>query len=188
MSNFTDQQLQAITTIDNNVAVSAGAGSGKTRVLVERFLHILEQGKNVSPKEILAITFTRKAAGEMKERVRISMEDRLAADVNGFWKNHLQELERAQITTIHGFCNRLLKENQSTTTKENITFSKQIILEKQLSTEVMIITNDYHCYRAAYFAKQLGLQPKTYSAKTDWYLLPTFYLREICAIIFQCIL
>ena len=111
MSNFTDQQLQAITTIDNNVAVSAGAGSGKTRVLVERFLHILEQGKNVSPKEILAITFTRKAAGEMKERVRTSMEDRLAADVNGFWKNHLQELERAQITTIHGFCNRLLKEN-----------------------------------------------------------------------------
>mgnify|MGYP003289783890 CR=1 FL=1 len=111
MSNFTDQQLKAITTIDNNVAVSAGAGSGKTRVLVERFLHILEQGKNVSPKEILAITFTRKAAGEMKERVRTSMEDRLAADVNGFWKNHLQELERAQITTIHGFCNRLLKEN-----------------------------------------------------------------------------
>ena len=47
----------------------------------------------------------------MKERVRTSMEDRLADDVNGFWKNHLQELERAQITTIHGFCNRLLKEN-----------------------------------------------------------------------------
>ena len=111
MSNFTDQQLQAITTIDNNVAVSAGAGSGKTRVLVERFLHILEQGKDVSPKEILAITFTRKAAGEMKERVRTSMEARLANDVNDFWKNHLKELERAQITTIHGFCNRLLKEN-----------------------------------------------------------------------------
>ena len=111
MSNFTDQQLQAITTIDSNVAVSAGAGSGKTRVLVERFLHILEQGKNVSPKEILAITFTRKAAGEMKERVRTSMEARLANDVNDFWKNHLKELERAQITTIHGFCNRLLKEN-----------------------------------------------------------------------------
>ena len=86
MSNFTDQQLQAITTIDNNVAVSAGAGSGKTRVLVERFLHILEQSKNVSPKEILAITFTRKAAGEMKERVRTSMEDRLANDENGFWR------------------------------------------------------------------------------------------------------
>jgi len=84
--------------------------------------------------------------------------------------------------------NRLLKENQSTSTKENIKFSKEIILNKQLSTEVMIITNDFHCYRAAYIAKQLGLQPKTYSAKTHWYLLPTFYLREICAIIYQCIL
>ena len=55
---------------------------------------------------------------------------------------------------------RLLKENQSTSTKENLTFSKQIILEKQLSTEVMIITNDYHCYRAAYIAKQLVFCPK----------------------------
>ena len=73
-------------------------------------------------------------------------------------------------------------------TQENDLENRLATLEKQLSTEVMIITNDFHCYRAAYFAKQLGLQPKTYSAKTHWYLLPTFYLREICAIIFQCIL
>ena len=115
MSNFTPQQLQAITTINNNVSVSAGAGSGKTRVLVERFLHILEAGKEakkpISAKEILAITFTRKAAGEMKERVRSSMEAKLAGDMDGFWKEQLVELERGQITTIHGFCNRLLKEN-----------------------------------------------------------------------------
>lgn len=115
MSNFTPQQLQAITTIDNNAAVSAGAGSGKTRVLVERFLHILEQGKKnnvpISARNILAITFTRKAAGEMKERVRTSMEAKLATDVDGFWKHQLEELERAQITTIHGLCNRMLKEN-----------------------------------------------------------------------------
>ena len=115
MSNFTPQQLQAITTINNNVSVSAGAGSGKTRVLVERFLHILEVGKKakkpISAKEILAITFTRKAVGEMKERVRSSMEAKLAGDIDGFWKEQLVELERGQITTIHGFCNRLLKEN-----------------------------------------------------------------------------
>lgn len=84
--------------------------------------------------------------------------------------------------------NRLIQENQSTSTKENLKFSKEIILNKKLSTEVIIITNDFHCYRAAHIAKKLGLQPKTYSAKTHWYLLPTFYLREICAIIYQCIL
>ena len=125
MSNFIDEQVDnakaidgqqlAISTIDNNVAVSAGAGSGKTRVLVERFLHILEQGqangKEVAPKEILAITFTRKAAGEMKERVRSKMNEKIATTNSEFWKKQLGELERAQITTIHGLCSRLLKEN-----------------------------------------------------------------------------
>ncbi len=115
MSDFTSEQLAAITTIDNNVSVSAGAGSGKTRVLVERFLHILEQGnikgKPVSPREILAITFTRKAAGEMKERVRKRITEKLTEAGDTFWKEVLDELERAQITTIHGFCSRLLKEN-----------------------------------------------------------------------------
>ena len=56
------------------------------------------------------------------------------------------------------------------------------------ANKIVIVTQKYHLYRALYIAKQLGLQPKTYSAKTHWYLLPTFYLREICAIIFQCIL
>ena len=74
-----DEQMAAILAIDCNVSVSAGAGSGKTKVLVERFLHILEQdlpdyratGKlQLDAGNILAITFTRKAAGEMKERPR----------------------------------------------------------------------------------------------------------------------
>mgnify|MGYP003442022533 CR=1 FL=1 len=55
MSNFTPQQLQAITTINNNVSVSAGAGSGKTRVLVERFLHILEAGKKPTTDNTIVI-------------------------------------------------------------------------------------------------------------------------------------
>ncbi len=127
MSNFTEEQVNngneknidrqklAITTIDNNISVSAGAGSGKTYVLVERFLHILEQKKSegvaISPQEILAITFTRKAAGEMKERVRSEMKKRLSGSADDFWKSHLADLEHAQITTIHGLCSRLLKEN-----------------------------------------------------------------------------
>lgn len=117
MADFTPQQLQAITTVDTNVAVSAGAGSGKTRVLVERFLYILrrslEQGQKLAASEILAITFTRKAAAEMKERVRRSMDVLAHTDTanNSFWRQQLKELERAQITTIHSLCNRILKEN-----------------------------------------------------------------------------
>lgn len=106
------QQTQSIRTIDCNVAVSAGAGSGKTRVLVERFVHILQQGLGaVKASEILAITFTRKAAGEMKERVRKLLAERAAEDNGGFWQEQLQDLERAQIGTIHGLCSRILREN-----------------------------------------------------------------------------
>ena len=77
MADFTRQQQEAISTLDRNVSVSAGAGSGKTRVLVERFLKILEEEK-ASAQEILAITFTRKAAREMRERVQKGILDRLA--------------------------------------------------------------------------------------------------------------
>lgn len=118
MFDFTKAQQEAIDTLDRNVSVSAGAGSGKTRVLVERFVNILRQslrpgGKQVSASDILAITFTRKAAGEMKERVRqrlaeLEQEDALHA---AFWRQQLALLEQARINTIHGFCNSLLKEN-----------------------------------------------------------------------------
>ncbi len=124
MSDFrpNDEQMAAILAIDCNVSVSAGAGSGKTKVLVERFLHILEQdlpdyrvtGKlQLDAGNILAITFTRKAAGEMKERVRKSIEQRLSKgkEVNGFWQKQLESLNRAQISTIHGLCSRILREN-----------------------------------------------------------------------------
>lgn len=118
MFNFTENQAAAINTLNCNVSVSAGAGSGKTRVLVERFINILAQGiKNpqnaVVPKEILAITFTRKAAAEMKERIRkrlyeLEKEDALNRD---FWHKQRQGFDQARISTIHGFCNGILKEN-----------------------------------------------------------------------------
>ena len=78
MASFTPQQQEAISTLDRNVSVSAGAGSGKTRVLVERFLKILQERK-ATAQEILAITFTRKAAREMRERVQKGILDRLGA-------------------------------------------------------------------------------------------------------------
>jgi len=79
----------------------AGPGSGKTRVLIERFAWLVEE-RDVDPTRILAITFTEKAATEIKERLisRFALRPDLR-----------ESIERAWVSTIHGFCARLLREN-----------------------------------------------------------------------------
>ncbi len=91
MSKFTSEQRQAIEELDVNVAVSAGAGAGKTRVLVERYLNIIVQGK-ASCEEIIAITFTKKAAKEMRERIREEVTKKLEglAGEQWFYWNEIQ--------------------------------------------------------------------------------------------------
>ena len=114
---FTPAQDRAIHCIDKNVAVSAGAGSGKTRVLVQRFLYIISRGAarredTVLPREILAVTFTRKAAAEMRDRIRKEMEKQLTSGQDRtYWEHQLKGLYQAQIGTIHSFCSSLLRAN-----------------------------------------------------------------------------
>lgn len=114
MAEFTAAQARAIRTLGVNVAVSAGAGAGKTRVLVERYLYILER-REAMCGEILAITFTNKAAKEMKERIRAKANalERAAADEGerGFWREVKAGLEYAPIGTFHSFCARVLRDN-----------------------------------------------------------------------------
>jgi ATP-dependent helicase/nuclease subunit A len=82
------------------VFVSAGAGTGKTTVIVERFLKAVERGVDVA--SILVVTFTERAAGELRSRIRARLTETGRVDL-------ARELDGAWISTIHGFCHRLLR-------------------------------------------------------------------------------
>lgn len=99
---FTRHQLRAVDVSDreHDACVVAGPGSGKTTVLVEYFRRLVEE--KVDPARILAITFTEKAAGNMRKK----LAEAFAAD-----SSVRARLERAWVSTVHGFCARLLKEN-----------------------------------------------------------------------------
>ncbi|MDE3069578.1 MAG: UvrD-helicase domain-containing protein [Acidobacteriota bacterium] len=101
MEGLTDEQAVAVARRRGPLLLSAAAGSGKTRVLVERFVAAVRED-GISPGQVLAITFTERAAGEMSERLRArftALGDReLARDV-----------ESALVSTFHGFCAVLLR-------------------------------------------------------------------------------
>jgi ATP-dependent helicase/nuclease subunit A len=107
---FNKAQRLAIEKLDQDISVSAGAGSGKTRVLVERFCRLVRDGL-ARPTEILTVTFTEKAAKEMKERIVARFRE-WSKEANGErFEQAAREVEAAYIGTIHGFAARILREN-----------------------------------------------------------------------------
>jgi ATP-dependent helicase/nuclease subunit A len=109
---LTENQKRALTR-KTNVAVTAGAGSGKTRILVARYMDML-LSENVPLQQLLAITFTEKAATEMVQRIRDELEHRIGEAATGKQKKRLHSLRdrlgSAYISTIHSFCMRILRE------------------------------------------------------------------------------
>src|ERR1700730_13611644 len=107
------EQAAAAYKINKHISVTAGPGSGKTTVLVERYLHILRENPHLNIDQIVAITFTNRAANEMRERLReqlnLILQTASTADRRR-WLNYKRTLDGAVITTIHGFCARLLRE------------------------------------------------------------------------------
>ena len=100
---------------DEHQFLGAGAGAGKTTVLVEHYFHLLE--KNHRPAELVAVTFTDKAAAEMKSRLREKCRAKARKarrdgdEDTEKWEGLLHEVETAPISTIHSLCARLLREN-----------------------------------------------------------------------------
>ena len=96
---LTPQQQEAINEIDRNLQIIACAGSGKTEVITRRIAHILQSKSEIKPENIVAFTFTQKAAESMKKRIAKALQGSMDVDI-----------ERMYIGTIHGFCYHILNK------------------------------------------------------------------------------
>ncbi len=110
---WTKEQQSIIDSRDSSILVSAAAGSGKTAVLVERILtKLLDKENPVNIDEFLVVTFTHAAADQMKEKIAGKIEAELQKDpTNSHMIKQLHLVNRADISTIDGFCLKLLKEH-----------------------------------------------------------------------------
>jgi ATP-dependent helicase/nuclease subunit A len=110
---WTPEQQRAIDTTGHSLLVSAAAGSGKTAVLTERCAYLVcDAPEPCNVDELLVVTFTEAAAGEMRTRIRTALAARAAKDTTDERVAHqLASVERATIGTLHAFCGRLLRQH-----------------------------------------------------------------------------
>lgn len=147
------QQKEAVLTTEGPLLISAGAGSGKTRVLTHRIAYLVEE-LEVNPWNILAITFTNKAANEMKERV----ESLVGEDAKAIW-----------VSTFHAMCARILRrESLALGYDRNFTIidtSEQQTLMKQVLKELDLDTNRFNYKEMLWLideAKNNGMLPEDF--------------------------
>ncbi len=156
LSNLNPQQREAVKTTEGPLLILAGAGSGKTRVLTHRIAYLIEE-KGVAPYRILALTFTNKAAKEMRERV----DTLVSTDARSIW-----------VATFHGFCARLLSMEI-----DKLGYGKTFIIYDEQDQQSLI----GHCI------KDLNLNDKVYTKRMlagifshakNHSLSPLAFLRE----------
>ena len=99
---YTKEQQSAINTIDNNLQIIACAGSGKTQVISQRIVTILKEKSDVKPENIIAFTYTEKAAAELKTRVLKLCREQL---------DNVEGLANMYIGTIHSWCLQAIQDN-----------------------------------------------------------------------------
>jgi len=108
---WTDAQRRGIEAVGHSVLVSAAAGSGKTAVLAERCAHLVCAREPCDIDALLVVTFTESAAAEMKARIQQALQKRFDQSPTPHLQRQLRLAEHAHVSTVHGFCYRLLKQN-----------------------------------------------------------------------------
>ncbi|MDR0438323.1 MAG: UvrD-helicase domain-containing protein [Bacteroidales bacterium] len=134
LENLNEQQLQAVTTTEGYVRVIAGAGSGKTKALTSRYAYLVES-LGINASNILCVTFTNKAANEMRSRVRQILGD---------------DKDYGYIATYHGFCVKVLREDIN-----KIQYPKQFVI-MDIEDQKTVLKDIY---------EELGLNSKDFSYK-----------------------
>lgn len=156
------EQKKAVTITEGRLLVLAGAGSGKTKVIVHRIAHLI-QNKNISPESILGLTFTNKAAEEMRARVATLLTPALA--------------KKVVLSTFHSFCMRILRQDihHLGYTKNFSLYDEREVrrLLQQIAREVLHVEEDLPSIEPIALkiaqAKSRGLSPKDISAEhPDW--------------------
>ena len=154
LESLNEEQIKPVTDTEGAVLVLAGAGSGKTRVLTSRIAYIIGEGK-ATLSQILAITFTNKAAGEMKERL-----EKMLGQGDSRW-----------ICTIHSMCVKILRDYgdrigikhgfsiYSDVERNNVI--KKVFRELDFDDEQLLKSTKYHIGNA----KMLGMDPEEYGRK-----------------------
>ncbi|MDP1846023.1 MAG: UvrD-helicase domain-containing protein [Candidatus Moranbacteria bacterium] len=141
LAGLNDEQKEAVLTTEGPVLVIAGAGSGKTRLLVHRIAYLVKE-KKVSPRSILAVTFTNKAAEEMKERVKGLLGEKFQIESRNYGYGSVNQ---PWMGTFHHICVRILRvEIDKIGYKRNfviydstdqLALMKKIMKEKEISTD-----------------------------------------------------
>ncbi len=125
LENLNKEQREAVETLDKPLLILAGAGSGKTRTIISRIVNILDKGK-AWPSQILAITFTNKAAREMKERID---------------SYNIPGTESMWVSTIHSACAKILRINAE---RLNYTNNFKVLDSHDQSVVIRKILKDFN--------------------------------------------
>lgn len=144
--NFTQEQLEAIETKTTNIIVSAGAGSGKTAVLTKRIEQLVLN--NIKIDELLVLTFTKKAANEMKERIKKAIEK------HQFLIDQYNKIENSYITTFDSFTSSILKKyHYELNIDKDFTIPVDGIIEIKLNEILNEIFEQYYDKEDEHFQK-----------------------------------